>query len=247
MATDKPRQCLICQSKAETEAVTSSLADMERIINRLEREVYGITLNEQKWFKKEFSIHLIEFEAWCESIGIQALQETVEQCVIHFGYRKIHHVSPISGSIWQMGSVVNFTTQIWERLHITNVKEADRSSNRVNCIRLILKHNDKCTALDYMEETLSYLALQGWYNIDCANVFNLLSTTEKRLSTRRAHFVRLQNISGQALHPCCITVGISFDRNTYPQSVQKYQINLTQRCIRRFRNSQLWTAIPCVN
>jgi len=30
-------------------------------------------------------------------------------------------------------------------------------------------------------------------------------------------------------------------RNPCPQSVQKIQINLTQRCIRRFWNSQLWT------
>jgi hypothetical protein len=36
----------------------------------------------------------------------------------------------------------------------------------------MLKHND------YMEETLSYLALEGWYIVDTANVFNLLSVTD---------------------------------------------------------------------
>jgi hypothetical protein len=49
------------------------LADTERVISQLEREIYGITWNEQKLFKTEFSIRLIEFEAWWETIGIQAL------------------------------------------------------------------------------------------------------------------------------------------------------------------------------
>jgi len=86
-----------------------------------------------------------------------------------------------------MGSGDNFTSDISERLHITNVKEAYRSSNKDNYIRQMLKHNDQCTGLDYMKETLSYLALQGWYDIDSAEVFNLLSTTKKWQSTRRAH------------------------------------------------------------
>jgi hypothetical protein len=77
-----------------------------------------------------------------------------------------------------MGSSENFTTDISERLHIANMKEAYRSANKVNYIRQMLKHNDRCTGLDYMEETLSHLALQGWYDIDWAKVFNLLSATD---------------------------------------------------------------------
>jgi hypothetical protein len=34
----------------------------------------------------------------------------------------------------------------------------------------MLKHNEQCTGLEYMEETLSYLALQAWYDIDSAKV-----------------------------------------------------------------------------
>jgi len=60
-----------------------------------------------------------------------------------------------------MGSGDNFTTDIAERLHIAKVKEAYRSSNKVNYIGQMLKHNDRCTSLDYMEETLSYVAHQG--------------------------------------------------------------------------------------
>jgi len=57
----------------------------------------------------------------------------------------------------------------------------------------MLKHNDRCTCLDNMVETLSYLALQGWYNIDSAKVFNLLSAANPRQNTRRAHLLRHQN------------------------------------------------------
>jgi hypothetical protein len=44
----------------------------------------------------------------------------------------------------------------------------------------MLKKKDWCTGFDYMEETLSYLALQGWYEIDSAKVFNLLSAADKQ-------------------------------------------------------------------
>jgi len=142
---------------------------------------------------------MIEFEAWWETIGIQALRKTIEQHVIHFGYPTMHLVSHISESIRRMGSADNFITDISERLHIANVKVAYRSSYKVNYIRQMLKHNDRCTGHDYMEETLSYLALEGWYNVDSAKVFNLLSTTDKRRSTCRAHLLRLQTIQDEPI------------------------------------------------
>jgi hypothetical protein len=80
---------------------------------------------------------------------------------MHFGYPKMHLLSHISTSIWWMGSGDNFTNDISQRLHITKVTEAYRSSNKVNSIRHMLKHNEWCAGLDYMEETLSYLALEG--------------------------------------------------------------------------------------
>jgi len=53
-----------------------------------------------------------------------------------------------------------------------------------------------------MEETLSCLALQGWYDIDLAKVFNLLSATDKRRCTHRAHLLRLQTIEDEPIiHP----------------------------------------------
>jgi hypothetical protein len=90
-----------------------------------------------------------------------------------------------------MGSGDNFTTDISERLHIGNLKEAYRSTNKVNYIQQMLKHNDRCTGLDYMEEILPYLALQGWNDMDSAKLFNLLSAADKRYNTRQAHHLRL--------------------------------------------------------
>ena len=196
MTADKRLQCQNCLSDAETEAATSSLADTERVTLQLERDIYGITWNEQKRFKKEFSIRMTEFEAWWETIGIQVLQNAIELCVIHSGYPKMHHVSDISDSIRRMGSGDHFTTDILERLHIANVKDAYRSINKVNYIRQMLKHND------YMEETLSYLALEGWYDVDSAKVFKQLSATNTRQSTCRAHLLRLQSIRDELfIHP----------------------------------------------
>jgi len=123
----------------------------------------------------------------------------MEHQVIHFGYPKMNLVSHISESSRRMGSGDNFTTDISEWLHIANLKEAYRSTNKVIYIRRMLKHNDRCTGLDYMEETLSYLALQGWYDIDLAKGFNLLSSTNKWQITRRAHLLRLQTMKEEPI------------------------------------------------
>jgi len=87
-----------------------------------------------------------------------------------------------------MSSGDNVTTDSSEKLHIANVKEAYRSSNKVNFIRQMLMHND------YMEETLSYLALQGLYDIDSANGFNFLAAADTQRNTRSAHLLHLQTI-----------------------------------------------------
>jgi len=92
-----------------------------------------------------------------------------------------------------MGSGDNFTTDISEWLPIGNVKEAYQSTNKVNYIQQMLKHNDRYTSLDYMEESLSHLALQGWYDIDSVKVFNLLSAADKRRNTHRAHLLCLHH------------------------------------------------------
>ena len=61
MTADNQLQFQIRLYDAETEAMTWSLADMERVTNHQERGIYGITSNEHKRCKKEFSILMIEF------------------------------------------------------------------------------------------------------------------------------------------------------------------------------------------
>ena len=124
MTTDKGVNVRIHVSNVETAATTWSLADTERITNQLEREIYCITSNQQKQFKKEFSIHWIEFQAWWEAISIQAVRNTIDQRAIHFGYPRMHLVGHVSESIGRISSSDCFTTKIFERLHIANVKEA---------------------------------------------------------------------------------------------------------------------------
>jgi hypothetical protein len=51
-----------------------------------------------------------------------------------------------------------------------------------------------------MEEILSYLALEDWYDIDSATVFNPLSTTDKWRSTHIAHLLRLKTIQDEPIN-----------------------------------------------
>ena len=56
--------------------------------------------------------------------------------------------------IIRMGAPDNISTDILKLLHISNVKDAYRASDRVNFMRQVLAHNDRHTALDYMHQTL---------------------------------------------------------------------------------------------
>jgi len=163
--------------------------------------------------KNGFSIRLIGCEAGKWAIGIQELRKPIEQCVIHFRYQRIHLVSHISESIRWIGSSENLTTHISRWLHMGNVKEAYRSTNKVNYIRLILKHNDWCTGLHYMVETLLYLALQGWYNIDSAKVFNLPTTADTQWNTCRAPPLCLQHCQQEPLF-CAVLQWVHHLRET---------------------------------
>jgi len=73
MATDKRVQFEDFLSDAELEATTWSIADTDRVVNQLEREIYAITLKDQMQFIKKFSICLVQFEAWWQAIGVQDL------------------------------------------------------------------------------------------------------------------------------------------------------------------------------
>jgi len=93
----------------------------------------------------------MKFETCWQAIGVLEIKKTIEQSVIHFGYPMMHLICHISELIRRMGSGYNFTTDISERLHIGNVKEAYRTINRVRYIGQMLKHSNWSTGLDYTE------------------------------------------------------------------------------------------------
>jgi len=97
-----------------------------------------------------------------------------------------------------MRSGKNFSTEIYEWLHVGNVTEAYQSTNNVSFIGQILKHNDACTGVDYTVETLSYLAVQGWNNISSAMVCNLVSAADKWHNACGAHLLHLQHCQEEA-------------------------------------------------
>ena len=99
LTADKQLQFQIRLSESETEATTWILADTECVTNQLDREIFAITSNEQKRFKREFSSRLILCEACWETIRIEALWKTIKQRMVHYGYPKMHLVIHISKSI----------------------------------------------------------------------------------------------------------------------------------------------------
>ena len=100
MTADKRVQFQVCLSDAGINATTCSIADLDCIVNQLEREICCITLKDQMLFTKEFSIRLVEFEAWWQALSVQQLQKTIEQHAIDFGYPKMLLVSCKLESIW---------------------------------------------------------------------------------------------------------------------------------------------------
>jgi len=82
----------------------------------------------------------------------------------------------------------------------------------------MLKHNDQSTGLDYMEETLSYRSLQGWYDIDSAKVFNLLSAADKRRNTPRAHPLHLPHCQDEPFF-CPVSPQVHHLRETHVHGV----------------------------
>jgi len=72
---DKRVEFQVRLSHADTGATTLIIADTDRIANQLEREIHGVTSNEQMRYQKEFSMRLIEFEAWWQEIGVQELRK----------------------------------------------------------------------------------------------------------------------------------------------------------------------------
>ena len=80
-------------------------------------------------------------EGWSRA-RMKAEKEKLETAIYHFQFPKMHMLGHVSNSIRQMGSPDNFSTDISELLHIENVKEAYRASNRVQYEEQMLWYND---------------------------------------------------------------------------------------------------------
>jgi len=124
MSADMRLQLQLCLSDAERQDPIWSLADTQRVTYQLEREINGITSNEQKRLNMEFFMRSLELEGWCKTTVIQPLRKNIEQRLIHCRDPKMHLVSNISESICAMDSGDNFTTDISDRQHIANEEEA---------------------------------------------------------------------------------------------------------------------------
>jgi hypothetical protein len=69
----------------------------------------------------------------------------------------------------------------------------EQKIDKVNYIQQMLTHNEQYTSTNNIEETLSHLALQGWYDIDSTIIVNQLSATFKLGNTHTAHPFRIQH------------------------------------------------------
>ena len=96
---DKYTEFEVCPSNVEIEATTCSVGDTDCVANQLQGEIDGIPSNERMQFQKELCIGLIKFKARWKEIGSQELRKTIEQCVKHFRYPKMHLVHHLSESI----------------------------------------------------------------------------------------------------------------------------------------------------
>jgi hypothetical protein len=137
---------------------------------------YRITKPRERKFQKQWSKAQEEARSkgqrWTDAQKARK-KEQLEREVFHFAFPKMHLPSHIEESIRRMGSPDNFTTDISELLHVENIKEAYRASNRVGYIPQMLWHNDRTTSLAYMKQTLAYLAIKGFYDEDTASVLGM--------------------------------------------------------------------------
>ena len=158
----------------------------EQIYHHVKVKVFGFDTAAQAAFRLAMGEKRRQYDQDWEVRKVPALRKRLEFECFHFGKPKMHLLSHYHEFIVRMGASDNFSTDISELLHISNVTDACRASNRVNFICQVLAHNNRHTALDYMHQTLRWLALQGWHDKDSAATLNLRCAADKRRYTRCA-------------------------------------------------------------
>jgi len=109
-------------------------------------------------------------------------------------------VTPISELIGRMGPSQSFTTDLSEQLHMGNLKKTEWSANKVQDIWQMLENSGWGIHFGYIVGMLSHLAFQGWYTIDSANNFTVLSATDRWWNSRYAHLSILQHCLHELLY-----------------------------------------------
>lgn len=148
MTANHSVECQVDEPCVVTGAITRCITDTNRIAIDLQREIEGITSNEQECLQQEFTIGVISYDSWWQSIGVYHHQNTIEHHVNWIGLSDIHLMTHKSESIWPMGSLDKIITETCEWLHISNVNEELQFTIQVSHIQQMPKHNDLCTSLD---------------------------------------------------------------------------------------------------
>jgi hypothetical protein len=78
MTADKHTESQVCLSDVDTESITGSIDDTDRIVSQLQRVIDEINSNEEIPFNQEFFIRLIKFEPSQHGIGLLPLWKTME-------------------------------------------------------------------------------------------------------------------------------------------------------------------------
>jgi hypothetical protein len=177
--------------EAEKAATHWSEERQQEVARCLEIEVYGASHAAQAAFRHAMTEKRLKYDQEWDSRKGPNLRKQLTLQFYHFGKPKMHLLCHYREFITRMGAPDNFSTEISELLHISNVKEAYRASNGVNFMLQLLQHNDRYTAMDYMEHTLRWLALYGWYVEESAVVLNMMTGREKRQMTRCARQKRI--------------------------------------------------------
>jgi len=156
----------------------------------------------------------------------------------------------VSNSIRQMGSPDNFSADILELLHIENVKEAYRASNRVQYEKQMLWYNDRYTRIAYMVQTSEYIALSGIYDHDTASALGMQTRNERLLSTSvarhrergpeiRQHAFRASSRPSQNLAPpISLQIQVPERKQQVDQLIQRTRLAGRARGIEQFSLSE---------
>ena len=146
-------------------------------------------------------------QRWRTKRDQEIAEATAQSTAGIFVSLKVHMIQHITESIKAMGTADNYTTDISELLHKNYLKTGYRASNKIDFEKQILWYNDRVTNLAYMDQTLQYLALKGYYVHDSAFVLRLLDPEEKVKFSRQA-ILRRAAAKTQSIPDACATPSV---------------------------------------